>query len=147
MSIKIEDLQTILIESSVSVEKRSEIIKNAEEFERIAKEENESAPRVKQKFTVIVRGDEDLAEKVQQAWIVRTPEDVDDNTVINRLTTAAVRHNENVKKARHKVSLWRDMFNYVKRRTTKEQDIQVDIKTKEPVRVLVLPTEEVQFES
>jgi hypothetical protein len=143
MAIKLDDLQTILIESGLSTEQRQNVIRTAKQFEDEAASEREVSPKTKSKLTVLIRGDESLADTIQQAWIVKTPDEQDDNSLLDRLKLAAVKHNEGLKKKKHLVELWRDVFFYIKRKTTKVPEINVDVKTKEPVRVVIIPNERV----
>ena len=145
MSINIsEDLQAILIEAGFSAEQRSKTLKIAKEYEDAKKEEKEDgdkSPKSKNKFTVLVRGDKSIVELVQQAWIVQTKEDQDDSTLIDRLKVAVARHNQAAKKQKWHIELWRDAFTFLKSKTTKDPEVMVAIKTKVPVRVLVLEDE------
>ena len=146
MSINIsEDLQAILIEAGLPVELRSKVVKVALEYEDAKKEEKdeEGKPKSKNKFTVLIRGDKSIVELVQQAWIVQTKEDQDDSTLIDRLRIATARHNSAAKKQKWHIELWRDAFAFLKSKTTKDPEVAVAIKTKVPVRVLVLEDEKV----
>lgn len=143
MAIKIDDLQEVLIQNGIEPEKRSAIIKDLKEAELAEKEEAEKAPRQKSKYTILIRGDAELAKVVQQGWIVQTPEEQDDSTLVDRLKIATARHNQNLKKKKWNVELWRDVFAYIKSKTTKDPEVNVKIKTKEPVRIIVLETEKV----
>lgn len=145
MALTLDDLQEILIQSGFGTNDRAKAIQVAREYIEDIKEEKEKNPRSKKKFTVLVRGEEELAEKIQQAWIVQTEDEQDDNELIQRLTTAAARHNENQKRKKHIVELWRDVFAWVKSKTLKDNDIKVAVKTKEPVRVIFLSDEKVKF--
>jgi hypothetical protein len=143
MAINIDDIQEVLIQNGIGPEKSSAIIKDIKEAADAEKEDKEKAPRQKSKFTVLVRGDAELAKVIQQAWIVQTPEEQDDSTLVDRLKIATAKHNNSLKKKKWAVELWRDVFAYIKSKTTKEQEVNVKIKTKEPVRVIVLETEKV----
>lgn len=143
MAINIDDIQEVLIQNGIEPEKRSAIIKDIKDAVEAEKEEKEKAPRQKSKFTVLIRGDAELAKVVQQAWVVQTPDEQDDSTLVDRLKIATARHNGNLKKKKWAVELWRDVFAYIKSKTTKDPEVNVKIKTKEPARVIVLETEKV----
>jgi hypothetical protein len=114
MAINIDDIQEVLIQNGIEPEKRSAIIKDIKEAADAEKEDKEKAPRQKSKFTVLVRGDAELAKVIEQAWIVQTPEEQDDSTLVDRLKIATAKHNNSLKKKKWAVELWRDVLAYIK---------------------------------
>jgi len=141
--IEIEELNTLLTQAGVDQKTRSVILKEAQELaaER-ALEKKDNGPKSKNEFAILIRGDSDLASKVQQGWVIVVPEGTSDDTVISRCKSAAKEHNNNSKRKKGIISVWRDFFLYTKRKFTKSNNVQV--KTKEAVRVFVLDSESVQ---
>lgn len=138
-----DELQEILIQAGLSVEQRSKVVKIAKELEAAKKEEKEegAVDKKKNKFTIFLRGDKDLAEKVAAGWIVKSPQDVDDNEASERLIRAARYQNDASKRKKNPIRTWFDLFRHLKSKHTKTIETNVSVTTKEAVRVIVLEDE------
>lgn len=143
MAISINDLSDLMVQAGLTAGDRAKVLKEARELEESKK--TGSAPKQKYKLTVLVRGDDALEATLAQAFVVKTPEDQDDDTLVDRLKLAGARHNQNAKRKKSIVATFADVFRTVKRKTTKETDINVAILSKEPVRVVVLKSEQLDL--
>ena len=87
-----EDLNEILIQAGLSVENRSKVIKLAKELEEAKKEEkgDEKVSKGKNTFTILIRGDKEIADKVAAGWIVKHPLEQDAGETAERLIRAAI---------------------------------------------------------
>ena len=149
MSIKLDELQMILNAAGVKdAALKSAIIKEAEDLEASKKEERTSGgPKLKNKLTVLIRTDDPSIKKFlenQAAFIVKTPETLDENTIVNRITVAAARQNQSVKK-KGRIATFADYFKFIKGKHRKTDDTNVLNAVKEPVRIVVLDTEDIPF--
>jgi len=147
MSITLEELQQIAIESGLDVKARSTLIKQAEELEAAKKEEKGSGtPKSKSKYTVLIRGTEEQKKILenQEAFITKTPLDLDEDTIVNRIVVASALQNQNVKK-KGKIATFADYFAFIKSKHRKTEDTGVQNVTKTPVRILVLTEAEIPF--
>jgi hypothetical protein len=140
--LNITEIEEILLNVSVDKEIHNKIIQLAELLEQEKKNERESdAKKSKYKLTVFIRGDKELAEKVQQAWVTKTLEELPDETIVGKLQEAAGMHNAASKKKRNYITTFADLFEFLKRKFSKE--VGVAISTKTPVRVIVLENSDV----
>jgi len=138
-----EDLQEILTQAGLNAEQRSKVLKIAKEVENAKKEDkdDEKTPKGKNKFTIFIRGDAELAKKVATGWITKSPLDQDDNEAIERLQRAAKSQNEVAKRKKNPIKTWADLFKTLKSKSTKTFDTNVAVSTKDPVRVVVIEQE------
>lgn len=148
MALKIEEINQVLTEIGVNLETRQKAIKAAEEFEANLKEERaeNKGPKSKNKFVIVVRGDEKVKAAVQAGWVVQMKESADESTLISRITEAARESNRNQKRKKQFLNNYRDFFAFCKRAFTKTASVDVQIKTKHAVQVVVLPTEDIKFD-
>jgi hypothetical protein len=141
MSIKLDELQELLVQASIPNDKIKIVLQDAKDLEEKKKEEREAnkAPKSKNEFVIVVRGDEQLKAALAQGWVmsVKTGDDV--STLPERFVKAAREHNSNVKKGKGTLLNWGDFFQRLKRVYSKMESFQ--IKTKEPVRVVVITNE------
>lgn len=144
MPIKLDELQELLVQASVPTDKIKVVLQDAQELEAKKKEEREAnkAPKSKNEFVIAVRGNEQLKAVLQQGWVVSVPTGTDNSTLVERFVKAAKEHNMNVKKAKGTLLTWSDFFERLKRVYSKVESFH--IKTKEPVRVVVI-TDETTF--
>lgn len=137
--IKIQELDELLINAGIDTAKRNQVIADAEKLEEMKKEENKSNKlKTKYKFTVCIRGDEEIAQKVQEAWIIKTILDQDDNEIVPRIQKAVGIHNSIQKKLKNYIHNLGDFFEFIKRKITKEDEVNLQIMTKTPCRVVTL---------
>jgi len=150
MSIKIEELNDILLAANVKDQAmRSAIIKEAEELEASKKEERESgkAPKSKYAYTVLIRVDDPVVKKIienTEAFITKTAESIDQSQIIERITIGASRQNDSVKK-KGKINTFADYFAFIKSKFHKSEDAGVKNVSKQPVRVIALDSAEIKF--
>jgi hypothetical protein len=138
--IKLEELATLLNEAQLDKDSYNKVIELAEKLEEEKAEEREAnkAPKNKNKFTIVVRGDEKLKEILQDGWVVKTPLEQDDNELIERMQRAVGRSNDSQKKKKFLIKTFADFFLFCKRKFTKDDDVNILPLTKEPCRVIVL---------
>jgi hypothetical protein len=165
MSIKIEELQSILIEAGIPAEKRSEAIKLAQEVEAEKKAEREEgkAPKSKTKYVVLIRGDEALKVATSGgAWLVKMPDEADTSKTLDILTSAAARQNDakgskpsggrgRPSKNAGPITSWVELFDRVKAKFLKticsesHNGRVLKVVTKEAVEIQVITSEDVSF--
>lgn len=145
MSAKIEEVIICATQAGISADKIAILRKELEELEaekRAERDANKDS-KSKNKYTILVRGPKELEAMVQQGWIVKTALDQDDGELVDRIKRGATRHNNAQKRRKSIISTFRDFFLLVKRKWTKEQDVAVQVVTREPVRVIVLEEEKI----
>lgn len=146
MAIKIEELQDVLLAAGVKDQAlRSAIIKEAEELENSKKEEREGSKGAKSKYnyTVLVRSDNpDIKAALEntECFIAKTSEEIDQNTIPDRMVWAAREQNRNAKR-RGKIFTLSDYFAFVKSKFHKNPEAGVKNVSKQPVRILVIENE------
>lgn len=122
---------------------------------REAKEERKHSPRGKTRLAILVRGDDALQRALGGgAWVVSVPDDESTATysgasLISRLRSAAVVHNEapakRRSKSRAKITTWQELFTTIKAKTLKDSGSQIGVKQKgNPAEVVVLTSETVE---
>ncbi len=126
------------------------------DLRKAAKQEKDTpaTPKAKTRFVALVRGDLALQKALDGgAWIVSVPDGDEDPTtttyhgggLVNRLRKAALAHNEAPKgrrKAKTKVTTWRELFAYVKASTIKASESAITFRQKgTPCEVVVLTEE------
>jgi hypothetical protein len=152
MPIKIEELQSLLIEAGIKdVAQRSAVIKAAQELEnekKLEREENKDGPKAKNRHVFFVRKDE-KGNYSEAGWVAKIPQDSDSNTLLSRIQTAAAKQNDGGNKSGRgrkskagKISKYSEFFTHSKRKFTKEAGIQP---LKDLIEVIILPTEEIDF--
>ena len=141
--LKIEELQEILVQSGVDLVLRSKIIKEAEELEAEKKADrgSDSTPKSKNKFVIVVRGDDNLAKELQSGWVVSVAENDDVSTLVERFGKAARAQNDAQKRRKRFIQNWDEFFQSLKRKFSKAENFQP--KTKEIVQVIVLTSDKV----
>ena len=147
MSIKLDELPELLIQAGVSDAKlRTAILQTARKLEDEKKSDGPSSPKSKSKYTVLIRGTEETKKLLenQEAFITKTPLDLDEDTIFNRIVVASARQNESVKK-KGKIVTFADYFAFIKSKFRKTDDTNVQNVTKQPVRIIVLTESDVPF--
>lgn len=138
MSIKLDDLQQILIEAGVKDPAlRSEIIKVARETENDNKAEKEdNGPKTKNQFGVVLLDPDGKVKGLElTALVVQIPEDDSLATTLDRIYRASYDFNATKKGQKLPVKTLYEAASHVKRKFFKEANIMV--KTKVPVQVVV----------
>jgi len=141
MAINIDELNDLLTQAGIELEKRKLVLKEAEELEQEKKDEKAAnkGPKATKEFVVIIRGEPELKDKIQQAWIVQRKAEADNSCLVNEIKEVAREFNVGQKRQKRVVNAFRDVFRYVKRSFWKPKDIMV--KTKEPVQVVIIEKE------
>ena len=148
MSLTKDEVQQALIDAGFDLASRSKAIKAVEQLEQAKKDDaaaNKGA-KLKNKFTILIRGDDAqkaILEK-QEAFLVKTPEDVDEDTIIERITISAARQNQAVKR-KGRIATYFDWIRLIKGKHRKTADTNVQNVGKEPVRIIVLTSEDIKF--
>jgi hypothetical protein len=144
MALKIEEVIDALKQENIPAQTLVSIETKLEELEKEKKEDrasNSGGVKSKNEFVIVVRGDEELKKTLQQGWVVQVKQGDDIQTLPSRFASAAKEHNAKQKRKKNPISIWRDFFQYCKRPFVK--NLGVNIKTKEPVQVVVLEKEEI----
>jgi len=147
MSIKIDELQMILNSAGVKdATLKKNIILEAQKLEADKKsdKEVESGPKAKNRFVICVRGDDKLKEVLQAGYVIKVPENSDNNTILERIQqSSAEQNNSGKRKKKVNINKYSEFFAYSKRKHSKAVDIQPV--TKEAVEIVILPSEEIDF--
>jgi citrate lyase beta subunit len=138
MNIPIEEVEALLLEKKVEVAKVQEIIRDltkvAEELKEDRKENSD--PKQKWEFLVVINDPDKTLKQDYVAWVVQQRDGQDSGLMLSKLTDAAKAQNEAAKRKKTVIKSFLGLFECVKSKFTKERGIR--IKTKEPVRVLVV---------
>ena len=163
MAIKLEELQEILTQAGIDAGKRTIAMHLAKEMEAAKKAEKEEEKDGegnggKYKNVVFIRGDESLKRLVEGgAWIAQELEDAPEGSfsITDGLIAAAARQNEALnapksgrgrKSKGSQIVSWFNLFAWLKPKILNEVTRKgMKIKTKQPVEVRVLTTEDVPF--
>ena len=142
--LSIEELQSVLIDAGINdINDRKRVLEEAQKrLKEIEEDKADSkSPKSKYRYAVCVRGDEALKEILQEAWIVKMPEAIPEDDLIERIKKAARENNNNSKRQKSIVKTFRDVFAYLKRKYSKAENFQPI--NKEPCRVHVLTSENI----
>lgn len=142
MSLKIDEIISAAQQAGITADKLKVLRQELEELEKEKADDRAAnkGPKAKNKFVILVRGDKDLAAKVQQGWIVKVKENDDTNTLVERIKSAAKEQNVNGRK-KSIVNTFADIFRFLKRKFSKAHNWQGV--TKEPAQVIVLEKEHI----
>lgn len=140
MAIKIEDIVEALREEKIPANTIIAVQNKLEAIQEELKAERKSdVPKAKNEFVIVVRGDAALSKVLQQGWVIQVPSGSDIQNLPSRFTDAAKEHNNKQKRKKNIIQKWSEFFHYCKRPFVKSRSI--NIKTKEPVQVVVLQNE------
>lgn len=139
MKVDIEQIEATLLERKIDPAKVQEVIKDLVQ----AVEEDKAdaianaAPKLKWEHVIMLNDpDAKLAGMEFTGWVIQQKEGQDAGLVFGKLADAAKEHNDSAKKKKLLIKSYQDVFAYLKAKFTKEKGLR--IKTKEPVRVLVV---------
>jgi hypothetical protein len=148
MSIKLStDEILMVINQNVKDKATKEAIltdlKAIEAEKQAEKEDNKAdAPKAKNKHVFFIRKDE-KGNYAEAGFLAKVPQTSDNGTVLKRIQSAAIEQNRNAKREKAKVKTYPDFFQGGgKRKFTKNHDIQP---VKELIEIVILPTEEIDF--
>lgn len=138
MKVDLENVEAILLERKVEPVKVQEIIKDLTQAAEEEKEERaaEAGPKQKWEHVVVLNDPEGKIKDEVTAWVVQQRDGQDAGLVLSKLTDAAKSQNESSKRKKSLIKSYIDLFECLKAKFTKEKGVR--IKTKEPVRVLVV---------
>lgn len=144
-----EEISECLVQAGLDPAARSKALKEIEAAEQAKKDDAAAnkGQKLKNKLTVLIRTDDPIVKAAllnTAAFIVKTPESLDEDTIVNRITVSAARQNESIKR-KGKIATFADWFRLIKGKHRKTEDTNVQNAVKEPVRIVVLDTEEVPF--
>ena len=147
MALKLDEIMDSLIQAGIDVKDRKKIIEELQKVEQEKKEEREAnkAPKTKKEFVVLIRGDDDIKDKVQQAWVVQRTTGADNSNIVDQIKKVGRESNAAQKRNKNIVTLFREVFAHVKRKFWVPEDIMV--KTKDPCQVVVINSESISDES
>lgn len=137
MKIDIEEVEAKLLEKRFDPTKVAEVVKELVDVAEEIKEDRAAAgPKQKWEY-VIVLNDVDgiLKDKEIAGWVVQQEAEADAGLIFSKLKDSAKAQNESAKRKRNVITNFRDLFEYLKPKFTKEKKVKV--KTKELTRVLV----------
>lgn len=137
MALSLEDITFCMQKIELDKEKYNALVQELEAAEEEKKAAREGGKKKsKNEFVICVRGDKQLAEILQQGWVVQVPAESDNATLISRFQQAAGDHNAASTRKKSYITEWVDFFPSLKRKFSKNHNFHV--KTKEAVRVIVL---------
>ena len=137
MALNTEEIEGILLDLKIEQETYAKILQEVTELEEEKKAAREGGKKKsKNEFVICVRGDKQLAEILQQGWVVQVPAESDNATLISRFQQATGDHNAASTRKKSYITEWVDFFNAIKRKFSKNHNFH--IKTKDAVRVIVL---------
>jgi uncharacterized protein len=143
MALTLEEIQESLTQTGLALDVRSKVVKALEEAEAAKKADrgSDSTPKSKNKFVIVVRGDNNLAKELQSGWVVSVAENDDVSTLVERFGKAARAQNDAQKRKKRFIQNWDEFFQSLKRKFSKAENFQP--KTKQPVQVIVITRESV----
>lgn len=145
MALTIEEIEQSLIQAGLDLPSRQKAMKELKEAEIAKKEERESSKGTKSKYnyTVLVRSDNpDIKAALEntECFIAKTAEEIDQNTIPERMKVAAIEQNRNCKK-KGKIFTLSDYFAAIKSKFHKNPEAGVKNVSKQPVRILMIENE------
>ncbi len=135
----IEQVEATLLEHKIEIAKVHEIIKDLAQAAEEEKADRKAEGGPKQKWEhVIVLNDPDgkMTKDEFVGWVVQQENGQDAGLILSKLVDAAKVSNDAAKRKKNVIKNFMDLFGALKPKFTKEQNIK--IKTKEPVRILVV---------
>lgn len=138
MKVSLEQIEATLLERKIEPPKVQEIIKDLEQAaNEEAEERRENAgPKQKWEHIIVLNDPEGKIKEDFTGWVVQQREGQDAGLILSKLTDAAKAQNESAKRKKTVIKSFVDLFESLKAKWTKEKGLR--IKTKEPVRVLVV---------
>lgn len=136
--VDIENVEAILLERKVEAVKVQEIIRDLEqavEEEKVERQEN-AEPKQKWEHIIVLHDPEGKIKDEFTGWVVQQRDGQDSGIVLSKLTDAAKAQNDSAKRKKNLIKNFIELFEGLKPKFTKEKGVRV--KTKEPVRVLVI---------
>jgi hypothetical protein len=141
MAIKIDDIEKVLRDQKLDVAVIKKVVTELEEIEEENKaERGAGAPKQKNQFAIVVKGDESMRGKELAGWVVQIPEGDDVAEILPRLKRAAAATVNAQRRKKRPINTVTEAMQYSKRAFTKEQ--KINVKTKEYVQALVIVDDE-----
>jgi hypothetical protein len=138
MKVSLENVESILLERKIEPPRVQEIIRDLQKAaeEEAADKETNDGPKPKWEHVVVLNDPEGKIKDDFTAWVVTQQEGQDTGLVIGKLQDAAKIQNESAKRKKNVIASFGELFDSLKSKFLKEKGLK--IKTKEPVRVLVV---------
>lgn len=138
MKVSLEQIEATLLERKIEPVKVQEILKDLQQSVEEEKEENanEKGPKAKWEHVIVLNDPEGKIKDDFTGWVVTQQDGQDSGLVLGKLTDAARVQNESAKRKKTRIETFNDLFSALKSKFLKEKGLK--IKTKEPVRVLVV---------
>lgn len=138
MKVDLENVEAILLERKIEPPKVQEIIRDLTKAAEEEKEERaaENGPKQKWEHVIVLNDPEGKIKDEVTGWVVQQRDGQDAGLILSKLTDAAKVQNESSKRKKSLIKSYLDLFDALKAKFTKEKGLR--IKTKEPVRVLVV---------
>lgn len=138
MKVSIEQIEATLLERKIEPVKVQEILKDLQQAVEEEKEEvaGEKGPKAKWEHIIVLNDPEGKIKDEFTGWVVTQQDGQDSGLVLGKLTDAARSQNESAKRKKTRIESFGDLFGALKSKFLKEKGLK--IKTKEPVRVLVV---------
>lgn len=138
MKVDLENVEAILLERKIDPPKVQEIIKDLTQAaeEEKADRAAEAGPKQKWEHVIVLNDPEGKIKDEVTGWVVQQRDGQDAGLILSKLTDAAKAQNESAKRKKTVIKSFIDLFESLKAKWTKEKGLR--IKTKEPVRVLVV---------
>lgn len=141
MKIDLDTVKSALLEAKIDKDKINLITRNLEVMaeEEKSEREAEKGPKAKNEFLVVLPiFDETMKPEDYTAYVVTQKENEDAGLLLSRISDAARLFNETKKGKKNPFVSLVDVFGHIKRKFVKDVPGGINIKTKEPVRVIVL---------
>jgi hypothetical protein len=139
MSIKLDELASLLDDIDLTPAVRKSILQQAEQLEEEKKQEREEnkLPKSKNQFVVVVKTHVEISDEDIVAHVFQIPQEYDPNNLLGDLVSATTDHNLSQKRKKNVLEEFDDVTK-IKRAFLKPKNIHV--KTKDDwTRVVVLP--------
>lgn len=143
--IDLEEVEATMLQNSVEPEKVNKVLKDLEIVIEELKADRKNGPRPKWEHIVMVNDpngmlNRDNAENDLTAYVVQMEEGEDANMIASKMRDSAKEQNEQAKSKNQRLVTLRDIFSALKPKFLKQK--KVKIRTKEPVRILVVNDQE-----
>jgi hypothetical protein len=138
MKVSLENVESILLERKIEPPKVQEILRDLKQAaeEEAADKETEDGPKPKWEHVVLLNDPDGKIKDDFTAWVITQQEGQDTGLVVGKLQDAAKVQNEAAKRKKNVITSFSELFDSLKSKFLKEKGLK--IKTKEPVRVLVV---------
>lgn len=151
MALEIVDVADVLRAHLTDPAQLNAVLKDliaTEKAAKAAEANDDKEPRPKQEFVVLIRGNAATKAAVAGgAWLVKTPAESDNTTLLDRIRSAVQAHNDSLRGKQRGTRIIRTFaraFNLLRPKSILLAEANFKISTKTPVEVMVIESENVQ---